>query len=188
MANLAVIFLADGFEETEAVVPMDFLRRAGIRTTLVAVENKQVKSSHKLVVQADAFLDELGNIENDFDIFILPGGMPGATNLAEDKRIGDILKNANKAGKLIAAICASPAVVLSPLGIIDNKRVTCYPGCETDFPKSAKYENKKVVVDGNVITSQGPGTAFDFAQAITEKVLGKEVARKIASMMLAERK
>ena len=117
---------------------------------------------------------------------ILPGGMPGALHLHNSSEVNDFIKAFHSKGALIAAICAAPSVVLAPLGILDNKTSTCYPGGQIDFGKTTKYKDKAVVVDGNIITSQGPGTAIEFALAIVEKLIGKETAGKIRKHALAD--
>ena len=181
MAKRAVIFLAEGFEETEAVTTIDVLRRAGIEVTVVGVDTKTVKASRGVVVKADILLTEL---DNDRDAYILPGGMPGAANLANNESIGKMLLQAQKADKLIAAICASPAIVLNPLSILKGKSATCYPGMEKDFGPDIHYTTEAVVVDGSIITSRGPATAMRFALAIVEKLVGKDTATKVGQGLL----
>ncbi|MFO8052879.1 MAG: DJ-1/PfpI family protein, partial [Candidatus Omnitrophota bacterium] len=118
------------------------------------------------------------------DACILPGGMPGAENLAKSESVKKLLLCLNNQEKTIAAICASPAVVLAPLGILDNKTATCYPGMEKSFSNSTIYKNQKVVIDKNIITSQGPATALKFALEIVEQLAGKEIANKVARATL----
>lgn len=181
MLKTALVILADGFEEIEAIAPVDFLRRAGVRITLAGLENLRVQSSRNVGVEADILLRDLVELP---DAVILPGGIPGATNLAKSEEVAELIKRMNETGKIIAAICAAPAVVLARLGILDGKKATCYPGCETDFSKTTVHSAERVVVDGNLITSQGPGTALEFSRAISEKLVGKEMTEKVREKML----
>ena len=176
-----LVILAEGFEEVEAIAPVDLLRRAGVRVILAGVNSLTVKSSRHIGVQADALLKEIQDLP---DAVILPGGLPGATNLAKSEEVAKLVKKMNAAGKLVAAICAAPAAVLAPLGILDGKKATCYPGCESDFSNKTVYSKERVVVDGNIITSQGPGTALEFALAIATRLVGKEMAETVRGKML----
>ncbi len=181
MNKTAVVILADGFEEIEGIAPIDVLRRAGVRVTVAGLGTKHIKSSRGLTIQADVLFSDY----KDFpDVVILPGGLPGATNLAQAKEVGEFVKKMNSAQKLVAAICAAPAVVLAPLGILDQKKVTCYPGCEAELPKEALYSQERVVMDGNLITSRGPGTALEFSLEIIKYLLGKDVAESLRGKML----
>jgi 4-methyl-5(b-hydroxyethyl)-thiazole monophosphate biosynthesis len=114
----ALVILAEGFEEIEAIAPIDVLRRAGVRVTIAGVMNLQVKSSRNIGVQADVLLKDVTELP---DAVILPGGLPGATNLAKSKEVAELVKKMNLAGKLVAAICAAPAAVLVPLGILPRR-------------------------------------------------------------------
>lgn len=176
------VFLANGFEEIEALATVDVLRRAGIETKTVTISSSlQVTGAHGIEVKADISLTEIEC--NEKDIIVLPGGMPGATNLAECSQLCDLLKQHNNNGGLIAAICASPAVVLAPLGILDGKEATCYPGFESAF-SNCKKGFKPVVIDGNTITANGPATAIPFALAIVAQDISEEKAREVAEGML----
>lgn len=181
MVATAVVVLAEGFEEVEAVAPVDVLRRAGVRVTIVGARSKDVKSSRGLWIQADKLLEEVEDLP---DAVILPGGFPGATHLAQTAALPPFLRKMNKAGKLIAAICAAPAVVLAPLGILDGKKATCYPGCESDFSSKTVYSLEHVVKDGNLITSQGPGTALEFALEIVRVLVSDEMVDILREKML----
>jgi len=177
----ALVLLAEGFEEMEAIAPVDVLRRAGVRVVLAGVNSLTVKSSRNLGVQADALLKDIKDLP---DVVILPGGLPGVTNLAKSVEVARLVKQTSVAGKLVAAICAAPAVVLAPLGILDGKKATCYPGCETDFSGKTVYSKERVVVDGDIITSQGPGTALEFALVIAARLAGQEMADIVRGKML----
>jgi 4-methyl-5(b-hydroxyethyl)-thiazole monophosphate biosynthesis len=174
----AVVFLADGFEEVEAVTPIDFLRRAGVEVCAVSLnERKTAIGSHHIPISADMSLSELR--EDGWDAVILPGGMPGAANLAACEKVRAFVNAMAEKKGLIAAICASPAVALYPFGVLNGRRFTCYPGLEEKV-KGAQWVSDAVVIDGNIITSRGPGTAALWATAIISYLMGKEAARKIA--------
>jgi len=186
MTKKVIILMADGFEDVEAVTPIDYLRRAGIEVTTVSIsENLTITSRWggiKLI--ADTTLTEL--IKQDINILdaaIIPGGIPGASNLAASKETSLLLKNLAAAGKLICAICASPVVVLSPLGLITGKKFTCYPGLEEKVTDGIWLDDP-VVVDGNIITSRAAGTSGDFAIAIIKALLDEAAGEKIAKTVL----
>ncbi|HNX68091.1 MAG TPA: DJ-1/PfpI family protein [Candidatus Omnitrophota bacterium] len=181
MPRTAIVLLAEGFEEVEAIGPIDVLRRAGVRVTVVGVSGLTVKSSRGIGVQAEVMLADIRELP---DAVIVPGGMPGSTHLANSEVVGEFLKKMHAHGKMIAAICAAPAVVLAPLGILDGKKATCYPGCESDFTEKISYEKKRVVLDGRIITSQGPGTALEFALQIVGELVGYDMAAKLREKML----
>lgn len=174
------IFLADGFEEIEALAVVDLLRRAKIDVAMVSImESKSVYGSHGIAVEADTVIE--GFDFDGVDMLILPGGMPGTTNLDACEPLKDKIKEFNDAGKMLAAICAAPTVY-GKMGLLSGKRATCYPGRETDL-LGATAVTDKVVKDGNFITSRGAGTAIDFALAIIEHFQGvnasKDMAEKI---------
>ena len=188
MAKKAIVLLAEGFEEVEAITPVDYLRRAGVEVTTAAIgESRCVKGSRGIPVNADTILSALvkeGKTDAVFwDAVIIPGGMPGASNLAASRETGALLKEMTAAGKLVCAICASPAVVLAPLGLLSGKKFTCYPGMEEKV-KDGTWSQDRVVVDGTIITSRGAGTAGSFAVTIIEKLLGEAEGKKIAESVL----
>jgi len=186
MAKKALILLADGFEEVEALTPIDYLRRAGVEVTASAIGNSLTVKGRwtGLKVTADTTLAEIAKQgTGGWDAIILPGGIPGAENLAASKETGALLKSMAAESKLICAICASPAVVLSPLGLLKSKKFTCYPEMEKKV-KDGEWSDKRVVVDGNVITSRGAGTAGEFAIAIIKKLIDEPTAKKIADAVL----
>ena len=160
---------------------IDVLRRGGVEVAVVGVDSLQVKSSRKITFWADKQLKDCGD---DFDAIVLPGGMPGAANLAASKELNSLLKKFNAEKKIIAAICAAPAVVLAPLGILENKSATCYPGDQKAFNKTIVYKEDAVVVDDNIVTSRGPATALAFAFATLEKLTDKNTADKVKKAML----
>lgn len=181
MAKKAIIILADGFEEIEAITVIDILRRAGISVTVAGVTDTKIKGSHNIVVLADKKLDE---IWPDYDACVLPGGMPGATNLASSQKVLSVITAMHNKGKIVAAICAAPSVVLAPTGILKGKSATGYPGMEKGFDKETIWKKDKVVIDGSIITSQGPATAIPFALAIAEKLAGKKIYQKVGKAAL----
>ena len=183
MSKKAIVVLAEGFEEIEAVTCIDILRRAGIDVTVAGLEKTEVKGAHELLIRADKKLAEAGI---DFDACVLPGGMPGAANLAASERLDHLIKTMHKQGKIIAAICASPALVLGPSEILKNKSATCYPGMQDKFRPQTCYKEENVVIDGNIVTSRGPATALQFSLAIAEKLAGKETSEKIRKATLLD--
>lgn len=181
MAKTAVVILAEGFEEIEAIAPVDVLRRAGVRVTIAGVGSRIVRGSRNLGVHVDALLKEIDQLP---DAVILPGGMPGAENLRKSSEVAELVKKMHAAKKIIAAICAAPAVVLAPLGVLNFKKATCYPGCEADFSAKVSHSKDKIVVDGHVITSQGPGTALEFALEIVKKLVSADMADTLREKMI----
>lgn len=172
----ACIFLAPGFEEVEALTPIDLLRRAGAEVTMVSVgTDRTVTGSHQIPVTADALFEEV-----DFeaqDLFILPGGQPGTNNLKACEKLRTLLEEAEKKGKLLAAICAAPTV-FGHMGLLKGRKATCYPGCQEGLT-GAEYLEDRVVVDGSFITSRGVGTAIPFALSLIEQLFGKEKSEEI---------
>lgn len=185
MERKVILLLADGFEEIEALTPVDFLRRAGAEVLMSSIgESRTVTGSHGIPVLADRGLSELaseGILRSDlWDAVLVPGGMPGASNVAASEEAGAFLKDMASRGKLVAAICAAPAVVLGSLGILEGKRFTCYPGMENRV-RGASWSDERVVADGAVITSRGPGTAAEWAIEIIRFLAGDAMAEKIAA-------
>lgn len=183
MSKKAIVVAAEGFEEIEAISLIDILRRAGIEVTVAGLGNTKVRGAHGLTIITDKELKDAGS---DFDACVFPGGMPGATNLAASERVKGLIQKMNSESKVIAAICASPAIVLAPTGILKNKSATCYPGMQGDFGKDINFKEDVVVADGNVITSRGPATAVSFSLALVEKLLGSETADKLKKALLAD--
>jgi 4-methyl-5(b-hydroxyethyl)-thiazole monophosphate biosynthesis len=158
---------AEGFEEIEALAVVDVLRRAGIKIDTVGVPNSMVTGAHGVRVSVDKRLIELN--PEDYDGVVLPGGNPGYLNLGRSTSLIDMIKKLNMKGKLIAAICGAPSI-LAKAGILENRRATIYPGMEKELPYP---RGDRVVVDQNIITSQAPGTAIEFALKIVEVLAGK---------------
>jgi 4-methyl-5(b-hydroxyethyl)-thiazole monophosphate biosynthesis len=179
MPRVAVI-IADGFEEVEAVAVIDVLRRAEIDTAIVGLHEGNVTSARKVRIIPDTMIDSVR--AEDFDVIVLPGGQPGSDNLNADARVKELVRQFSKKGKITAAICAAP-YVLANAGVLSGKHVTCYPTYKDRLGDSV-YEEKSVVIDGNVLTSRGAGTALDFGIAIIEKLVGRDKALKIRDSML----
>jgi 4-methyl-5(b-hydroxyethyl)-thiazole monophosphate biosynthesis len=176
----AAVFLADGFEEIEAVTLIDILRRSEFQTQTVSVmSGKDVTGAHDIIVRADRLFDDM---DKDFDILILPGGRDGTANLKNHKGTGEMLKQYNASKKWIAAVCAAP-LVLESLGILEGKEAVCHPSCEQNL-KSAKLKQDNVCVSENVITSRGAGTTAEFAFRIVELLKDSDTARALKNIML----
>ena len=188
----ALVLLAPGFEEVEALTPVDYLRRAGIEVTTAALgKDRMVAGSHGIAVMADAALDDLSKeqklLPSNWEAVILPGGMPGASNLAASRETCDFLKAAGNIW--VCAICAAPALVLAPLGLLEGIKFTCFLGLEEKVSGAIWCEDRVVVVrrpnpqGGGIITSRGAGTAGEFAVAIITQLLdesiGKEIAKRV---------
>jgi len=173
----AYLFLADGFEEIEAIAPIDILRRADIQVITVSVQpHKEVCGAHGIKVLADILFDESDYSDND--LLVLPGGMPGTKNLEAHNGLKALLQNQVQQGKCLAAICAAPSV-LGKLGLLDAKEAICYPGFEP-YLLGAILSDQKVVQSGNVITAMGAGVAVLFALKLVEVLCGKDSADRIA--------
>lgn len=162
---MVYVFLADGFEEIEAISVIDILRRCGLSVETISIsENLLVDGAHGIPVVADGYLEDVSLEEGT--AFVLPGGLPGSDNLQACKELEALLKKADKAGKIVAAVCAAPKI-LGAFGITEGRCATCYPGYEKEL-LGATAKEEKVVCDGHVITSRGAGTAADFAFSIAE--------------------
>ena len=176
MQKHALVILAEGNEEIEAITQVDLLRRADIKVTVAGLSWVEVKGSHDIVVKADMPLEQFSG---EFDAVIVPGGMPGTVYLYKSEAVLSIVREAYSKGLLCAAICAAP-LVLDTAGILEGKKFTCYPSIEEKI-NNGTFSEEKVVVDGNIITSRGVGTAIPFALAIVEYLLGKEKSEELAA-------
>lgn len=185
--NPSYVFLANGFEEIEALTVVDVMRRAGLEVRTVSINPElEVIGAHGVKVVADMKLSD-SNIK-DAEWLITPGGMPGSQYLHECEPLGKLLKSHAAKGGKVAAICAAPALVLSPLGILDGKEATCYPGMEGNFRKEVVRKDAQVVVCGNVVTANGPAAAAPFALAIVRETLGEHQAQEVGAGMLFYKK
>ena len=179
----ALVFLATGFEEIETVSIVDILRRADVDVTIAGLTPGVIEGVHAIKIVPDKNINDV-KVE-DFDIIVVPGGNPGYMNLRKDQRVIDMIKKAFYSGKLVAAICAAPAV-LSDAGILKGKACTIYPGMENELEKGGgKSKQELIVVDGNVITSRGPATAIPFALELTKRLVGKQVAEVVSKKTMA---
>lgn len=177
----AFVFLAEGFEEIEALETVDILRRAGIDAITVSISNdKKVKGAHNIFVEADTILSETAL--DGAAALVLPGGMPGASNLNASVTLKEALLQQYREGRIVAAICAAP-LVLGGLGLLKGRNATCYPGFE-DYLIGAKVTGEDSVTDGNVITGKGPGLVFKFGLSIVTAIRGTAVAEEVAAGML----
>jgi len=175
------IFMANGMEEVECLTVVDLLRRAGIKVVTIAIgEDKMVTGAHKICVMADELLKDIDC--NAFEGVVLPGGMPGTIYLKENAKVCQVVKEFVAANKLIAAICAAPTV-FGEMGLLKGKNATCYPGMEEGL-LGANWKTEKVVVDGNIITSRGVGTAIDFGLEIIRYLMKDETANRIAEQIV----
>ena len=179
---MVYVFLADGFEEIEALTPIDMLKRAGILVTSVSInKEKKVIGSHGIKVTADKTIEETP-IEN-VDAVILPGGLPGADNLRMNEKVQSFIDNASSNGKLICAICAAPRI-LGEKGLLNGKKAVCFPGFES-YLKGAILVDAGCVCDGNIITAKSMGKAIEFSTAIIAYLKDEATAEKIKNSIFA---
>jgi len=181
MAKRVLVPIADGTEEIEAACIIDTLRRAGAEVTVASVGKLQVTASRGVKLVADTLI--VNCTSQTYDCIALPGGMPGAEHLRDSTELIAMLKKQKQAGRLYAAICASPAVALHPHGLLDGVKATCYPSMQSKL-NPALASDERVVVDGNCVTSQGPGTAIEFALKLIEELYGPQKAKEVADPML----
>ena len=176
-------FLADGFEEIEAVTTVDMIRRAGIEICTVAVNKDKyltVKGAHGISVIADMHIDDASASDNLTGVF-LPGGMPGTTKLDESEKVRELVSFCAENDKYIFAICAAPSV-LGHIGLLKGRKATCYPGFEGELA-GAEYTAEPATKDGRIITGKGPGATIDFASVIITELKSQDVASKLKSAM-----
>ncbi len=170
------LFLADGFEEIEALSPVDFLRRAGVEVVTVGVTGEFVTGAHNITVKSDVSINEIV-LNSNLEGIVLPGGMPGADNLNNSEAVRKAIDYCSHNGKIISAICAAP-FILGRKGLLEGKNATCFPGFENELI-GANVVSDGVVTDGNIITAKGAGVAWEFGEAIAEKLVGKEKSESI---------
>ncbi|XP_016950871.1 protein dj-1beta [Drosophila biarmipes] len=183
MSKSALVILAPGAEEMEFVIAADVLRRAGIKVTVAGLNDAEaVKCSRDVQILPDTSLAKVS--ADKFDVVVLPGGLGGSNAMAESALVGDLLRNQESSGGLIAAICAAPTV-LAKHGVAAGKSLTSYPSMKPQLVDKYSYvDDKNVVKDGNLITSRGPGTAYEFALKIAEELAGKEKVQEVAKGLL----
>ena len=178
---MVYMLLGTGFEETEAVAPLDLLRRAGVDVLTVGIDGKTVTGSHKIMVEADITIGEMDL--TTMEMIVIPGGLGGVASLRACPEALEALKFGWENGKYVAAICAGPTV-LADLGIMEGKKATCYPGQEIHMGSAIMQENQAVVVDGRVITGTSAGTAIPFGLALVAALKGKETAEAIRKQIV----
>lgn len=178
---MVYMLLGTGFEETEAIAPLDLLRRAGVDILTVGVTGKIVYGSHRIGIEADIEIHEM-DLTN-LDMIILPGGLGGVASARASKEAMEALKFAWDNGKFVAAICAGPTV-LADLGITDGRKATCFPGCEDGMGNACMQENMACVRDGKLITGTSAGCAIPFGLALIEALKGKDEADRIAKQIV----
>lgn len=175
-------FMANGFEDIEALIPVDVLRRGGVDIKTVSIyDTNIVESAHGVQMVTDLTFEEAEPMLKDADLLMLPGGMPGATNLNEHVGLKKALVAQAEAGKMVSAICAAP-LVLGGLGILKGKRATCYPGFEQTL-EGAEYTEDLWTIDGNIITGEGPAAALPYAYSLLALLVSEEAAREVAEGM-----
>lgn len=182
MSKRVLITVADGVEDLECVTLIDVLRRADIEVLVASIEERRmITCARGTRLTADAMLVDV--LAQDFDLIVLPGGMPGAQHLADFEPLAERVRKQAKAGELFAAICAAPALALQQYGVLRQRRMTCYPAF-SDRLNGCTFVDEAVVVDGNCITSQGPGTAMAFALTLVEQLVGRGTRKEVAEAML----
>ena len=178
---MVYMLLGTGFEETEAIAPLDLLRRAGVDIMTVGVNGKTVYGSHKIGIEADILLSEM-DLTN-LDMIILPGGLGGVTSVRASEEAMNALRFAWDNGKFVAAICAGPTV-LADLGITSGKKATCYPGCEGGMGDAIMVPNAAAVRDGRLITGSSAGCAIPFGLELIKALKGEHEAERIATQIV----
>ncbi|WP_417704955.1 DJ-1 family glyoxalase III [Pseudomonas sp.] len=182
MSKRALIAVADGVEDLECVTLIDVLRRADIEVLVASIEERRmITCARGTRLTADVMLVDV--LAQDFDLIVLPGGMPGAQHLADFEPLAERVRKQARAGELFAAICAAPALALQRYGVLRQRRMTCYPAF-SDRLSGCTFVDEAVVVDGNCITSQGPGTALAFALTLVEQLVGRGTRTEVAKAML----
>lgn len=175
-------FLANGFEEIEGLAPVDILRRGGVEIKTVSITGSEwVETSHGVTLKADLKFEDIADFD-DADMLLLPGGMPGSTNLKAHEGVCQALLKQHAAGKRIGAICAAP-LVLGSLGLLKGRKATCYPGFEK-YLDGAEYTAELVEEDGNITTGKGPAASFPYAYRILSYFAGKETAKEVQQGMM----
>lgn len=176
----ALVILSPGFEEIEAVTIIDLLRRGGVEVTVAGLGKNPIEGSHGIAVKPDIYYEEVNGL--DYDVLILPGGQPGTNNMKKNPVIIEWIQKRHRSGQWIAAICAAPSVLHSA-GITDKVMLTSYPS-EAHLFRKDQYREDRVVVDGNIITSRGVGTAIDFALTIVGLLINDRAAKELSKRIL----
>ena len=177
------MFIAEGFEEIEALCPLDIMRRAGLDITTVGIGSKEITGAHGITVKTDICSCKY-DPDNEFDMIFLPGGMPGTLNLADSDAVSKAIENAIKNDKYIAAICAAPSI-LGDKGLLEGKEAICYPGFESRLA-GAIISNNRVVLDEKILTAAGMGVATEMGLKIVEIFRGEETANTLRRAIIAD--
>lgn len=173
---MVYLLLADGYEEAEAIVPCDILRRGGVEVKLVGVTGKAAVSARNIRLDTDLTLEELD--PSDLEMLILPGGLTATNTLAANETVKGFIRRTMEEGKWLAAICAAPTI-LGEMGLLEGRRAVCYPGMEQGLKGACHCKGEQVVVDGTLITGEGPGSAYEFGYQLLETLKGKEAMEQV---------
>ena len=173
---MVCILLSNGFEEAEAIVPADLLRRAGVEVALTALEGELVSGSHQIAIKADLTLDQVD--PDQVELVFLPGGMGGVKCLGEDPRVSQLVHQVYEKGGYVAAICAAPTL-LAAFGLLEGKRAVCYPGMEDEMAGARMEPSVPFVADGRLVTGEAAGSAFPFSLKLVELLRGAETAQQV---------
>lgn len=185
MSKEVWVLLAKGFEEVEAITPIDYLRRVGAQLSIVGLEAGPVSGAHRVQIQTDCLLQDCyGDAKSLPDCIVLPGGLGGSNELAADKRVSQLILKMMEEKRIVAAICAAPALVLASLSVLSQRSWTSYPGFEEEV-SDGKWQAGRVVVDENLITSRGPGCAEEFSLAIAQALYGTDARESLANSIIA---
>ncbi len=177
----AAVLFAEGFEEIEAVTPVDVLKRAGVEVDMVGINSMEITGSHDITFKMDCQLEDI--FVDDYDMVFLPGGLPGSHYLRDDENVIQFVQDMNALGKYVAAICAAP-IVLERAGILVGKKVTSHPSKEEEITSCDEYTESRVEVDGNIISSRGAGCAMEFSFVLCEVLGLKEKAEELKKAMI----
>ncbi|MEM7623095.1 MAG: DJ-1 family glyoxalase III [Planctomycetota bacterium] len=180
----ALIIVANGTEEVEAITPADVLNRCGVVVTVAGIGGTSLRGANGIPLAADKTVEDLAAAGATYDAVVIPGGDSGAREIAGNEPACGLIRRHAEAGRLIASICAAPALVLAPLGLLDGKPATCYPGYEGELGDAVSFTTDRVVESGDVITSRGPGTAMEFALAVGARLAGDDQAAAVREGML----
>ena len=173
---MVAILLGTGFEESEAVVPADLLRRAGVEVRLVGLDSLQVVSSHNITITADMTLDQLDR--DEVELLMLPGGLGGVDAIRSNQRALALIQYCYDQGRWLTAICAAPTLLAS-MGLLDRRKAVCYPGMEDEMGSAVVQKGAQVVTDGRIITGEAAGSAFEFGLRLVEAACGREAMERV---------
>ena len=176
------VILAEGFEEIEAITPIDVLRRAGLNVTTIGLSGQTVTGAHGVALLADRTWDEVAALTPE--VLLLPGGMPGSKHLGEHSGLKEMARRVADSNHWLAAICAAPALTLASWGLLAGRKATCYPGCESHFPPDVEYQKIPVVIDGKIITANGIGGTMEFSLQLVKLLINQETANNLQAKML----